>query len=43
MALFIRKRLLERCSPAEIEVAELLTELDDRWLSSWAQAARGKC
>jgi hypothetical protein len=35
MALFIRKRPQERCSPAEIEVAELLTELDDRWLIRW--------
>lgn len=35
MALFIRKRPQERCSLAEIEVAELLAELDDAWLIRW--------
>lgn len=42
MALFIRKRPQERCSPAEIEVAELLTELDDRWLIRWGFIYRDK-
>ena len=35
MALFLRKRPPERCSLAEIEVAELLAELDDGWLVRW--------
>jgi hypothetical protein len=35
MALFLRKRPPERCSLAEIEVAELLATLDDGWLVRW--------